>query len=74
MRARVNKAWRWKSILALGGCEFVKGEYRPVPGDQEDEARKHPYLEIEPEAEKPEPEPEKPKAAAKPRVTKGRSK
>lgn len=53
MRARVNPAWRWKSILALGGCEFVKGEYRPVPVEREDEARKHPYLEIEPEAEKP---------------------
>ena len=47
MRARVKDAWPWKSILALGGREYIKGAFRPVPADRETEAEANPHLEIE---------------------------
>lgn len=46
MKARVKDAWPWKSILALGGHEYIKGEFRPVPPERETEAEAHPYLDI----------------------------
>ena len=49
MNARVKKDYRWNNVLAFCGVEYTKGEYRPVPKGYEDEAKKHPFLEIETE-------------------------
>jgi hypothetical protein len=70
MNAKLKSDYRWNTIRAFGGSEFVKSEFRPVPAGQEVEAKAHPYLEIEPEAEpvadaKPEPKPEAPKQPEK---------
>lgn len=50
-------------VVAFGGFEFVKYEWRDVPLGFEDAAVQHPFLEVE----KPEPKPEpKPKPKPKP--------
>ena len=50
------------SVIAFGGCEFVKNEWRDVPPGKEAEAERHPYLEIEHAEPEPVaiPEPAKP--------------
>jgi hypothetical protein len=47
MQARVKQDFRWKTLIALGGVEFVKNEWRTVPPGKEKEAQAHPFLEIE---------------------------
>ncbi len=47
MKARVKDDFRWNTVMAFAGVEFVKDEFRPVPMGYEDEAKKHPYLEIQ---------------------------
>jgi hypothetical protein len=49
MNARVRSDYRWKNVLAFCGVEFTKSEYRPVPKGYEDQALKHPFLEVEQE-------------------------
>lgn len=45
MQARVKQDYRYKSIVALSGQEYVKSEWRSVPADREKEAARHPFLE-----------------------------
>jgi hypothetical protein len=60
-------------VVAFGGFEFVKNEWRDVPAGFENQAAQHPYLEIEPEP-KPEPvEPAKPKRAPRKRTPRKRA-
>ena len=49
MRARVKQDYRWKEVMAFGGHEYTKDEYRPVPPECEEEAGRHPFMEIEAE-------------------------
>lgn len=68
MRARVREDSRIKTVVAFGGQQYIRGEWRQVPAACEIEALTNPYLEIEPPEEKaqPEEEPEaKPKAQPK---------
>ena len=58
MKARASN-YPGGSVVAFGGLEFVKDEWRDVPVANEDEAKRHPYLEVLEET----PEPEPPKAA-----------
>jgi len=44
--AKVKKDARWSTVRACGGEIFVKSEFRPVPAECEDEARKHSALVI----------------------------
>lgn len=46
MDAKVKSSYRWSTVTALGGLEFVKSEYRRVPAGFEKEAQAHPFLEI----------------------------
>jgi hypothetical protein len=46
MQARVRQDYRYKSIVALSGQEYVKGEWRPVPVEREKEAARHPFLDV----------------------------
>jgi hypothetical protein len=52
MRARVKSDFRWRTVIAFGGHEFVKDEYRSVPSGCEEAAKLHPFLEVEPETVK----------------------
>lgn len=49
MKARVKVSYRWNSLIAFSGFEFVKGEFRPVPAGSEAQALEHDALEIEQE-------------------------
>jgi hypothetical protein len=50
--ARVVNSHRWNTVVAFGGFEFVKSEFRLVP--EGFDASSHPYLEVgQPEEEKP---------------------
>lgn len=49
MKAKVKDNYRWHNISALSGAEFVKGEWREVPAGFEEEAKRHPALEIQAE-------------------------
>lgn len=46
MKARVKQNHRWPSVVAFSGIEYVKGEWRDVSPQNEQEALIHPYLEI----------------------------
>lgn len=46
LEARVVSGYRWSSVVALEGTEFIKSEWRPVPITREDEARSTNFLEI----------------------------
>lgn len=46
MEARVTQEFRFKTIRALGGCEFTKNEWRPVPVEKETEAEQTMFLEV----------------------------
>jgi len=52
MRVKVKKDSKISIITAFTGREFVKSEYRNVPPGSEDEAKRHPYLEVEKAAPK----------------------
>lgn len=49
MKAKVKDDYRWKTFIAFGGHEFVKGEWRPVPAGYEERAKSNPYLEVQEE-------------------------
>ena len=51
LEARVVSGYRWSSVVALEGTEFIKSEFRPVPITREEEARNTRFLEVR---EKPE--------------------
>lgn len=44
--ARVKDDYRMATVTAFGGREFVKGVWRPVPGEQVVSAEAHPFLEV----------------------------
>mgnify|MGYP001218747186 CR=1 FL=1 len=50
MNARVKAGCRWDRVMACGGVEFTKEDWRPVPADQEEQAQYDANLEIEPAA------------------------
>lgn len=52
MKAKSN---RFSSITAFNGLEYVRYEWRDVPGGLEDEARRNPLLELQEDAPEPEP-------------------
>ena len=47
MKAKVKNDCNLKVVTAFAGVEYVKYEYRPVPASAENEALRHPFLEIE---------------------------
>lgn len=55
MRAKVKADYRFQFIKAFGGVDFSKREYTPIPTGYEDDARQHPFLEIEDPAPEPTP-------------------
>lgn len=44
--ARVRDDSRLPVVTAFGGREYVRGEWRPIPGEQADSAAAHPFLEV----------------------------
>jgi len=45
MEAIVKDSYKWNSVVAFTGREFIKREWRPVPSSHIDEAvRGHPFL------------------------------
>ena len=46
LEARVKDHYRWSSVVALDGVEFIKSEWRPVPMVREDEAKRTAFLEV----------------------------
>lgn len=46
MQARVKSTSRYGVITAFTGKEFVRYEWRAVPEGCEDEAKRHPFLEV----------------------------
>lgn len=46
MEARVKHTWPFRTLQGLAGREFCKDEWRPVLPGFEEEATKHPYLEV----------------------------
>jgi len=65
MLARVKKECRWNAIMAFGGYEYVKSEYRPVPETAHAEAKRHPYIETKTKPEKAVAKPTEKKAEVK---------
>lgn len=53
MLAQVKPDSRMKIVMAFTGHEYVRYEWRPVPEGAQEEARKHPLLDVM-EAEEPE--------------------
>lgn len=47
MKAKVKADFRYSVVNALAGREFTKREWRPVPPGHEEEARNHPYLDVD---------------------------
>ena len=47
MQAKVKKDYRYPAVTAFSGLEYVKFEFRAVPAFAEDEAKRHPALEIQ---------------------------
>ena len=45
MKVRVREDSPHSLVTAFGGVLYVRNEWRLVPDDREDEARRHPYLE-----------------------------
>lgn len=60
MEARVIGTNEHRIVRALEGREYVKTEWRPVPADREDEAERHPMLEIRTGKAKAKPQPQQP--------------
>ena len=60
MKARVKPDHRYAVVTAFTGHEYVKAEWRDVPGGLETEAARHPYLETQAEPEN-KPAPAEPK-------------
>lgn len=50
MLARVKSDYRWQTVRAFAGLEYVKNEYRAVPAEYEEVAKLHPALEFMPDA------------------------
>jgi hypothetical protein len=50
MHVRVKKDSKVLAVTAFGGFQYIRAEWREVPPGSEEEAQKHPYLEIEPKA------------------------
>lgn len=82
MKVRVRSDAKVLTVTAFGGLQLTRSEWREVPSGSEVEARKHPYLEVEPDVppeeigtQKPTP-PEAPaeKPAKKPPKPKGEAK
>lgn len=46
MEARLKDNYPYKTIQALEGREYIKGEWRPVPDERLAEAQQHPDLEL----------------------------
>lgn len=44
MLAQVRQDYRWKTVNAFTGHEYVKYEWRNVPAGMEEQAKKHPDL------------------------------
>ena len=66
MKAKANSNYPAGPVVAFGGFEFVRNEWRDVPPGCEGQAEEHPYLDVLEEqqleaAPVPTPEPEKPK-------------
>ena len=53
MKARVKPSHSQSIVIAFGGKEMVKGEWRLVSESNKDEAKRHPYLEIQTEEKRP---------------------
>lgn len=49
MQAKVKADYRWPAVVAFGGHEYVKSEFRPVPAGCEAEAQRHPHIETAPD-------------------------
>ena len=47
MRVKVRQSHRYQTVVAFSGKEYNKKEFRDVPEGCEEEAKRHPYLEIE---------------------------
>ena len=39
LEAKLKENYRWPTVVALNGQEYIKTEFRPVPMDREEEAR-----------------------------------
>ncbi len=48
MNAKVSQNFKWDTVNAFSGNEFVRYEWRRVPEGCEVEAHDHPHLEVEP--------------------------
>lgn len=46
MLARVKQEYRWKTVNAFTGHEYVKYEWRNVPAGMEEQAKNHPDLDV----------------------------
>lgn len=46
MQARVKQDFRWNTVIAFSGVEFIKAEWRNVPPGKERDAENHPFLEV----------------------------
>jgi len=46
MEAKVTAAWPFRTLQGLAGREFCKDEWRPVLPGFEEEAVRHPWLEV----------------------------
>lgn len=46
MQAKVKDNFRWKTVVAFSGHEYIKGEWRPVPPGLEEKAKEHPFLDV----------------------------
>lgn len=53
MEAKVRSTYRWSTLIAFSGKEFVKSEFRFVPKEYEAQAKAHEGLEVR-EAVEPE--------------------
>lgn len=47
MRVKVRQSHRYQTVVAFSGKEYNKHEFRDVPEGCEEEAKRHPYLEVE---------------------------
>lgn len=52
MKAKSN---RFGSVMAFGGVEYVRYEWRDVPKGLEEQARGNPFLELQEDIAEPEP-------------------
>lgn len=48
MEARVKQDYFLPSLIAFSGVEFTRAEWRAVPEGFEEEAKKHPFLDVQP--------------------------